>query len=263
MDLGQTSESVESHSSGAFSEALFIAAVPAVGYAVGFAYESGFAYVFAIPQEFISIGLERVLLASGAVVLLLAVIFHPLNILVATWPKNPGPVARELLPLLPFALLWFAAFFSIGELVGGLLWFGGVILLRAVLNFGIPAITHWHVKGFKAKLEASYIVDANLKFVPDHLTARFGQHALFASVGIAGLLALSWVAGYSSAYREDQFLVVKEPHEAAVLRLYGKHLVAVSFNRDTKTIGLNYMLIPVDQGLVEMAIERVGPLRRP
>ena len=89
------------------SEAILIAGAPLLGYAIGFAYEYGYAEYYEIPWQFISLSLSQVLVAAAALIGLLGillVVYNPVFIIFAP-ERRQHPFVVSFWRLIPFSVL--------------------------------------------------------------------------------------------------------------------------------------------------------------
>lgn len=162
------------------SEGLLIAVVPLVGYAVAFAYEYGYTNYYGLPWQFISLTLSQILGTTGAMILVLVVVFPVLNIVYTLHAvyKDKHPVVTSLvrvtLSLLPLLAL-LSIFGSRWRVWGS---YAVIVVLFALMEFLFPLIAFHDKETYAEKLAAAEAHDRNVPNLADRAGIAFGNGAV-------------------------------------------------------------------------------------
>ena len=146
-----------------FSEGFIIASSPIVAYMFTFAYEAGFARVFGIPLEFITLNLKRVFIVASVLLTIVGLLFWLANLIFMVSPKETNPIYRGFIRLSLPVLLFVVFIFLFGPVWQE--WIVLVIVLAIMIwvEFGFPLITQRHKGSYREKLEAQEKVEEQVK----------------------------------------------------------------------------------------------------
>jgi hypothetical protein len=236
--------------SGSFPEALFIAALTAGAYWLAFVYEVAYLSVFALPPNLVQVSLQTTLLVALALCGAWSVLW-PINLGSMLWPENPA-IQRKILPSVIFLFL--------------LIWW--------LFNFG-----------FRTKDWSVYVIflicvvlGTAVQFLPDtgpepptiieRIGVAFGRPAGFAVVSFIALIiigsALLFISGRAKAETQKDYFLFSDYPETAVIRIYSDRILAVPFDRGTKTIRPEVIIRKIDQKDIRLTLGKdVGPLTIP
>jgi hypothetical protein len=260
-EADQMSEATEKSSY--ISEALLIAAVPPIAYLFAFTFEAGYAYVFSIPLELISITLTSVFLAGGAILLIGLFLLIFLDFISMLLPDAPGPVGRVIATLVPLFLATLAyVFYTLGtphssSLPG--LAVGWLVIL--FLQFAFPLITQRNKTSYPEKLAAQ--AELETSSILRSLARRFPQPYLLAYyMGLA--LCVIFYAGQSNAFRQRDFLVARTNPECIVLRVYGDRAICAAFDATAHRVYTEFTLMRLaETAPQEFTVKSIGPVIGP
>ncbi len=247
------------------SDGLLIAASSLAGYLFAYVYESGYARVFNIPEEFISLSLTNIFVAF-ALVWIIPVSFILWGPLVTNILKNvPTPIQKEIKNLTPLIFMSAVALLYYGPNWKKWIYSISFLLCFALWNFGWPLLTQPGKQRYIDKLEADQRVKTELmgsNLFLDHLREY---------VGLSGLKLIWWImiaawvfriSGEATALRQKDFLILKTPtEEKIVLKIYEDKLICADFNRDTKELKEEFTVYRLSEGSkLDFRRETIGPL---
>lgn len=243
------------------SDALIIAAFPIVAYVITYAYESGYAGIFGIPSDFITLNLTTVLVVTGALFGVILTLFIYANFILYILPKSDSPIFRGVVKLLPLILLSVAYLLLYGKLWRYWIFPVICILLFILMEFGFPLITQKGNLSYREKYEEQEKIEGKVKGIVEYVLPLVGRGAFIAILSLFLVLIFSWEAGRSRALKQDKFLIVKASPELVVLRIYGEKLICAPFDRTTKEITGTFTILKTgDDPNLKLSLEKVGPL---
>jgi len=245
------------------SEALLIAAIPPIAYLFAFVFEAGYAYVFSIPLELISITLTSAFLAGSSILVIGLFLLMLLDLISMILPDTSSPIGRAIGTLVPLFLATLAyVFYTLGTpLSSSLPTIAVAWLVILFLQFAFPLITqrsktrYPEKQAAQAKFEASGILGG--------LARRFRQPYLLAYyLGLA--LYVTFYAGQSNAFRQHDFLVAHTSPECIVLRIYGDRAICAPFDAATHRVYTEFVLMRLaETNAQEFTVKSIGPVTGP
>lgn len=255
------------------SETLILATIPFASYAIVFFYEWGYFSVFKIPIEFITFDLSRIFLALLSIVGFGAGVYYFSELIVNVFSSQPEPIRRIINKhAYRFVFVIVLSFFtsSVDWKTFVLLSIFLIIFLPGY-DFLFPLISQRKVKGYIAKLAAQdkqqNEYDAKQE---DELTmiplikaaALLGRKFFFGLFVFICALFLTYQLGEGEARTQIEFQVINTNPERVVLWIYNDYALCASFDRITKEVGLNFIIINVGEDPnIEYSLEEVGPLK--
>lgn len=245
------------------SDTLLIATIPPIAYLFAFVFEAGYAYVFSIPRELISITFTNVFVAGSSFVLIGIFLLVFLDFISKFLPDTSGPVERAIGTLIPLSLATLAyAFYTLGTpLSSSLLALLVAWIFILFIQFIFPLITQRGKPSYPKKLAAQAKLETS-GFLGS-LARRFHQPYILAYyLGLA--LYVTFYAGQSSAFRQRDFLVAHTDPECIVLRVYGDRAVCAYFDATTNQVLNEFVLLRLSETNAEkFTIEHLGPITGP
>jgi hypothetical protein len=245
------------------SDAILIAAIPPIAYLFAFVFEAGYARVFSIPLEFISITLTNVFLAGSSILLISLFLLILLDLISMILPDTSSPIGRAIGTLVPLFLATLAyVFYTLGTpLSSSLPAIGGVWFVIIFLQFIFPLITQRNKTSYSEKLAAG--TRRETSGILASLAHRFRQPYLLAYyLGLA--LYVTFCAGQSSAFRQHDFLVAHTSPECIVLRVYGDRAICAPFDAATHQVYTEFMLMRLAEiNAQEFTVRSIGPITGP
>lgn len=243
-------------------EALIVAAAPPVAYLFSFAFEAGYAHVFGIPMELVSITLTSLFLAAGSFLLIGLFLLVLADLASMLLPDPLGPVGRAIVVLGPMALATLAyCFYALGTpLAPSLRGIAVGWLVILLLQFAWPLLTQRDKASYaeklasQAKLEGTGILGRAARRFP-------APYLLVYSLGLA--LYITYYAGQSSAYRQQDFLVSQTTPQRVILRVYGDRVISAPFDPVAHFVIPQFTIMRLDEPTVpELVLLPIGPLVR-
>lgn len=231
------------------SENIAIAVIPLIAYSIIFAVESGYFYVFKLPSQFISFDLAEVFVVSSALLGLVFVVFAILNPLSDFFlSKNIPPViVYKIHTYIPIVLLFLSAFVLFKSMWIEWVGFGVGLIFLLIGDFVFPIFTQSKNKNYLTKIaRASELESRNIqkeisllnKFI--QMAGRNGAKVIFY---FALTLYIAFQTGRSIALQKSDFWVVNTIPETVVLYIAKNQAVVAPFDRSTKEIEPEFMVI--------------------
>ena len=250
--------------SGLLPEAILVALIPALAYAIAVMYELGYASYFGIPislvdVDFSSFGLSILSLFGIAFILFLAA-----NLLFILWPEGRREDIQYFYPLLFWGLYVLGIFLARKEFLPVLnySWF---IIFLVLLYYILPIFQYRKEKGYIDKIKASSNAEAAVfgRSLVDKMHRKFGYFRVVSLLTILFFVpALSFNAGLSAAKGRSSFLVFHEESEYVVLKIYGEIMVCAQFKRTEREIVQRFVLRKIGETPRSwLSLERIGPLK--
>ncbi len=242
------------------SDALLIATIPPIAYLFAFVFEAGYARVFSIPRELIAISVTNVFIAGSSLLLIGIFLVMIIDLISMMLPDRPGPIGREIGGLVPMFVATAAyAFYTLGtpnssSLPGILV----VWIVMLILQFVFPLISQRDEASYAKKLAAQ--AELQRSGIVGSLARRFRQpYLLIYYLGLA--LFVTFYAGQASAFRQRDFLVANTNPECIVLRIYGEKAVCAHFNKNTKQVFAEFIILNLaEANAQEFTIKSLGPV---
>jgi hypothetical protein len=232
------------------SDGLLIAGVPLLGYAIAFAYESGYGLYYGIPLQLISLTLTQILVAIAGLISIIILLFSVSYLGYAHFysEKEPSPVGAALWRQTPVFFLCLAMLASFGPR-----WPEWGIALGATTfsvfwEFILPLLTHREKTTYREKLLAS---EAAQQSIPNPLrlaVKSYGPAALrlynYGLVVFLLLLIAHW-AGRGEALRETSYLTDSTSNKVVILRFCGDMVVAREYDSSTNKLKGDFIVTKI------------------
>ena len=246
-------------------KAIAALAVPAAGYLVVYAHESGFLSAFNIPTAVASLNLVTVIQVSLALLGALAILFWFGNLVSMLWPEGRRLTRNHVRILLEagvagigvaLVFLWPQQ----RQLGVMLVCMGG---LFAFMDFVWPLVTQRGRRPYKEKLEAVDRIDEKTKTLFDRMAASYGAGVLVLLLLVWALCGFAYYLGLYTAQHKAEYLVVKmaDGREAVVLREYHDRMICSAFDRKLLRLEGGFFVLDVtSESVLWLNREKVGPL---
>lgn len=242
---------------GSLPEALFIAGVTALAYWLAFLYQVSYLQYFDLPPELAEVSLQSILLVVLALLVAMMGIFWSLNLLAVFLSDDPAS-HRHIFPftILPLLFATWITYFGFRKSD----WF-------LYLVFSIPAVwvglhelllrTRWRrfVLAFRANRPTTLM---------QGISEMFGPRAYGITAMVILLSALAYITGRGKAATQKAFFYFPDSPEIVAIRIYSDRILAVPFDRGSKTFRPEVIIRKIDQKDIRLTLdENVGPLTRP
>lgn len=245
------------------SDTILIAAIPPIAYLFAFVFEAGYAHVFSIPRELISISLTNVFVAGSSFLVIGIFLLILLNLISQILPDTSNPVGRAIAVLIPLFLTTLAyVFYVLGTPLSSSL--SGLLIAWIFILFSqfvFPLISQRDKTSYPKKLDAQAKLEES--GILGNLAHRFPQpYLLVYYLGLA--LYITFYAGQSSAFKQRDFLVANTDPQCIALRVYGEKAVCAHFNPNTKQVFAEFIILHLsDSNGQEFTLESLGPVTGP
>lgn len=252
------------------SEGVMLAIVTGIAYLHVYLSELGYHQYFNIPNFFIRLSIEQILLRGLYILIIGLSIFFTISV----WIYFRRRLARdyllfdsqavEFLLLITFSVILFSEIINASDLLDPK--YEGPILLATtiILIWGGTYILFYYLGKKKSssedntnnfqepKMEISFL---SLKLKPNLLDILL---IFFILVVVFGL---SYERGYSRAQRTEEYFVTNTYPENVVLINYGEYLVCAHFNRKTNEVHNTFSVLRIgDDPEITLTLERLGRL---
>ncbi|HUU46290.1 MAG TPA: hypothetical protein VM118_11225 [Acidobacteriota bacterium] len=248
------------------SEGLIIAGLPAFSYALAYAYEEGYCSVFNIPAQFIEVGLSDVLLALGALISGVSVVFLTANLLYMWFLPRAlsSPLGRSLARISLVALLILGIIVLSALRPMELIIYGGLFLFFIVMELLFPLLTQRKEQSYSAKLAGQEEIEGRVDTLYDLLNRSMGRQAMTLVFSVILLLACSFYAGVGRARRQQDFLMPVGAPNFVVLRQYSDRFIMGRLSGDGNMLAAEFRIEPLAGSNVRFPesfqLKRIGPL---
>lgn len=245
------------------TEGVLIAGIPFLGYVVAFLYEAGYATYFGIPIRLLNIGLTQVMVATGAVLGVLTLLWHLFNLgyLFFPGPLRRGPVSRGLLRVSVFAVPTVTMIWVYRGYWQGWIYFVAMVGFVGFFQFVFPLIIHRTVRGYRAKLEAQEKHEQQIVTLGDTLARKWGASPIIVVGCLAMILLVALSAGHARALRRITFLVHAADAKQVVLGIYGDTVVSAKYDSETRELSGELLIQKMSASEpFKLVQQRIGPL---
>lgn len=249
------------------SEAALLAAAPAIGAALAFAFEAGFLHHFGLPAWLIRLDLSQIVLATLTVATGSVSLYNVLWVV----PKRPWflPIYFLCLPVLMGLSGWFVVHYT--EWKWG--WHLVVPVLWATVSWSLAGI--WLVTDFMFPLmrrEPTTSVwerwESLFDKESDHRAGSIGasvQKSLGVTGGIALVVVLFGLGGayFYGRYKADGLVDLDwlGSSDCALIREYGSSGLCIDVDTARRLVHPSYHLVPLDQNQLDVTRLRIPNLK--
>ena len=227
------------------SEAVLLAIASGYSYAVAYAYRSGLASFFGLPQLLLTPTLGVVLQAGAAIIAALAIYWLLLYSLWGFLPRASSVVGIQLRTLFVVAFFFALAFFSV---LTRSKW-GWLIMLGFVCVFGFgmfvfPLIAQREVVGYDNKLLAQQKVEnaAQQHMLLDQIGERIGHNRMLLILAAIALLSFAHGVGYRNASDQEEFFVVADAPGYVVAAINDEMMVLAAYDPISLVLKKEYIV---------------------
>jgi hypothetical protein len=250
-----------------------VGTITILGYLFGFLYEEGYANYFKIPVQLIKLDLITIFTSILVLLGLIWLIFSFLDSIYMILSPRPSIVRRAFIRSAPY-ILFFLAFFFIN--IGTKTWhsFKWIVaspfLISLFNEFVLPLIGQrgkgtyyqkleaYEERRKKNKLSEPSIVDLFVTTNNVLILRRFRDIVLI----IFFIFLAVYMIGASRAERQKEFLLLKNPKNIVVLKIYGDKYICAPFDPNTKTVEKSlYIIDSKKQDALWFDWQEVGPLK--
>jgi hypothetical protein len=233
-----------------------------VAYLFAFIFEAGYAAVFGIPVQFITLGLTNVFVVGGSLLLITLTLLIIADLATMALRQSENPIYRRLSTLAPLFFASLGLFLlEVGTpLQSALIGLLAGWLFILLIQFVFPILSQRGESTYHDKLLAQELHDARMGGLLRNIARRYGgvyQLIYF----LALVLFVTYYAGQADAFRERTFLVTESVPESVVLRIYGDEMICAPFDRSTRTVEPRFTLLRLSANSIpSLRREQIGPL---
>lgn len=226
------------------SEAMLVALVTALSYAVAYSYNAGFASFFDLPPFLISPTVGTILQAAAAVG---AVLLGFWNIVAVVWvfaPRGDTALVRSIRRFLVVLLVVGFFYAPIRDVKGVWILVAIILGLYVFFSFVFPLITQRNIAGYENKLLGQEEIErtADSHSLNAHVARALGGSALLVGALCVLLVYFSYFVGFGAAVRKENFLVLDGRPGYVVAALDDELLVLAGYDPATRKLTGNYQV---------------------
>ena len=245
------------------SDGILIAILSVIAYCYAFCYERAFVITIGIPQEFMAVTLERIILFLAYISGIIGSLFLLLNTLALFWPKHYA-IQIKLLRLSFIALPFLWKIMLYRHLQKDWIPFLVCLVVVGLLEFAHPAIAFRKEGNYFRRLEADETAEAPVraKTLIGRISLRLGMPAYLIIIGMIYFAWLAHDAGRSEALTKEKYPVTTEPPNIIILRAYPDRFICAPIDRETSLVKQEFSVWPTESlKTLHFSTETVGPLR--
>ena len=241
---------MESNRKNIFTESIFLAVIPFLGYLTVFIYELGFATYFNMPYELIQPSFTSVCLVTAFIIGALLLTFvggHLFSVIFLTiFPLRDNPLLRAIKRVTPTLLITLFFVCLLGR--EWKLYLGSLLMLSIIIliNFLWPLVTCRKEKSYVGKLEKQEETEG--KFDPefrrffDYIDSKFSRQIVSIFLIVAFFLLLVYQTGFVKARQKEYFWQLNNGQKI-VLRIYGDNLICAGFDAEKGAVDGEFDII--------------------
>jgi hypothetical protein len=249
---------------GALPEALFVALLTGGAYWLAFVYEAGYLSSFDLPPHLVEVSLQTTLIVALALSGAIWVVFSVINIFLMSWPKHPA-IQQKVFRIMLMLLFPIWHLLNYGFRTQDWVYYGIFLVFIVILELVWPLL----VFRKKGSLRERFIADEIAEASPQERTI-FGRIFDAFGPGAYGLLLLfvigsllAHTAGRAKAETQKEYFVFADAPDVAVVRIYHDTIIAVPFDRRTRTIQSQVIVWKIGTEKVALTLDKdVGPLKK-
>jgi hypothetical protein len=230
-----------------FTESTILAAIPALGYWVAFVFELGYFSYFELPDTFIEIALNSILLNSLSVISGMGAFVIILDII-----RRAMSGVTEALKFTLYKLLFvYFLVFGFGLVFNRTLKDIQVLLLLLALpiiwkELLWPMWKYRHIKGLGNKVAAAKAKDFEFDSAIDKVSEKVGAVPLLSLVFVYLISIFSYLAGGYSANKQTNFFMSEEKPGFILVRKFEDNWLTVKVDLANGAILKSYELVPIE-----------------
>jgi len=252
-----------------FSDAIFLAVFPIIGYSVLFVYEWGYFRVFRLPLQFINFDIGEIFVVTSSLITLLVTVLIFVNLIFKPFfSKRIHPALKIhigiAIPIYAvFIALWLIYLKSWREFLSYLLaaiFFTIYLFLPPLLNKKVKGSYIDKFVAHEEQKQKQHDKDTEKSLV-DLIIGKLRREIFLAVLIYAAVLFVAYNAGRGTALTKNDFRVVNTNPESVVLYTKADGVIVSPFDRNNREIEPIYKFISFENEAVEFKLEEIGPLR--
>jgi hypothetical protein len=229
-----------------FSDGAFIVAFASLtGFIITYRYESAYCDYLGIPTWLITFDLTETLAVIGALATVFWIIFSlfaPFK--VSSSSHLLGGIITGLVFFFPIVIIFFSSHVQADWSVYK--WPVYIFLLVLFMEFILPLITQWKVKGYSEKIKAH--VESEEKGSPvsryiDLLINKLGRAGFIGTFFLLLLIWYSYYAGLGKALSLTTFDIIETRPPKIVLKSFGNYLICTTLTNDSLKTYSSFQII--------------------
>ena len=230
---------------------LLIVIITAAAYWITFRYEVGYLGAFGFSPDFVEVSFQTTFLVAFA---LFGIVGGLVWFSAIVWPDDPAK-RRQSFPFVFMALggVWYLLVYGFNtEHIWTLIGITGAVYLTCyVLEETDKLVT-------KVNEQRSQRIP-----IMDRLTRLYGREPVYVLFMFFSLSGIAQLTGRGQAETKKDYFILADLPERAVVRVYSDRILAVQFDRATKTIPSNVLVRKTEKDSFLLLEKNLGPLRRP
>lgn len=249
---------------GSVPEALFIAILTAGAYWLAFRYEAGYLSGFGLPADLVEVSLQTTLIVTLALSGAIWTIFSIINLVLMLWPEHPAIQEKVfrvgILLLLP---LWHLL--NYGFRAQDWILYVGFLVFVAIFEIVWPLLVFRSKPTLRERFVADEIAEARVRErgIAGRIFVAFGPAAYGLLVLFLLGSMLAHTAGRAKATTQKEYVVFADGPDIAVVRMYRDVILAVPFDRKTRTVQGEVVIRKIGIENVRLRLDAdAGPLQQ-
>ena len=248
------------------TDALVLAIVPALGYALTVFYEVGYMTYFNLPLSLVRIETPMAWITSAYVLgffILFSFVFDSVADQIELFLKNP--IANWFFPAAVVFILTLIPYVTRAKLIEDGDFFSLQLACVIFLSHFVPLFFHPFKTPFATRIGDSTAKDKKIKYWSRTLLRHLPQPVLTLIILTYFAIIFSYNLGVSEARHQKWFLVPESAPDTVVFRIYGDNCITSKFDRANQEMIPRLTIQPLgDAGPKEAAVlryEPIGPLK--
>jgi len=249
---------------GWLSGTIIVAVGTVLAYLFTYRYETGYADVFGIPYEFISIDLAMALRIAILIIGLLWTIYPVANLIAIFLPKNDHPMYNALIyysVIACYTILIMLLFRNLWKE-----WLPYVIgfIIILIIELVWPLLTIRGKKSYTEKFIESQEHEAPgfFRSLPGRFFMKIGIRGFWLIWGLVMFYSIIYKAGESSALHKKDFYLYGDKSQYAVVAIYDDVLIFANYDVTAKEIYNKYMITKLGENPISLTLRKnIGPLK--
>jgi hypothetical protein len=233
-------------------EALLVAALTAAAYWLAFLYQAFYLRFFHFPPSLTEISIQSILLVMFGMAAL-SIIFWSVDI-VGLFSADDPIRLRLLFPSIFLIWLWVWIWYFGFKFIYLLALIPAIYVLLSEVFFAVAARGRWNRLARWERYTRPTMFMAGIM-------RRFGPRAYEFVAVVILLSVLACIIGFGEATTQKVFFVFTENRDVAVIQIYNDRILAVPFDRTSKTFGREAIIRKIHDVDIKLTIDKdVGPL---
>jgi hypothetical protein len=235
-----------------YPDALLVAALTAAAYWLAFLYQAFYLRFFHFSPSLTEISIESILLVMFGMAAL-SILFWSVDI-VAVFSAGDPIRQRLIFPFIVLIWFWVWIWYFGFEFIYLVAVIPTIYVLLSEVLFAVASTGRWNCLARWERYTRPTMFMGGIM-------QRFGPRAYEFVAVVMFLSVLACIIGLGEATTQKAFFVFTENRDLAVIQIYNDRILAVPFDRASKTFGREVIIRKIDDVDIKLTIDKdVGPL---